>query len=267
MVAIPRLLSIAGTDPSGGAGMHADMKTFSALGGYATSAITSIVAQNTCGVREVYPLPLAALEAQLRAVFDDIEIDAVKIGMVADRDTAQCIRRLILEYAPRHVVLDPVMVAKSGDRLVDAGAVAAVCELLVPLADIVTPNLPEAAELLGTNIPDSRDAMMAMCDDLRGLQSSHVLLKGGFLADSTCADLLISAQDTEWLEAPRIATRHLHGTGCTLSSAIAALLPQHATLPAAVRAAKVYMTRSLEEADRLGVGKGQGPVHHFHAWW
>ena len=222
---IPRLLSIAGTDPSGGAGMYADVKTFSALGCYATSAITAIVAQNTCGVREVYPLPLSILEAQLRAVFDDIEIDAVKIGMVADRDTALCIRRLVLEYAPRHVVLDPVMVAKSGDRLVDAHAVAAVRELLVPLADIVTPNLPEAAELLGTGIPDSRDAMLGLSDDLRALKSSHILLKGGFLTDDTCADLLISAHNTEWLEAPRIATRQLHGTGCTLSSAIAALLP------------------------------------------
>ncbi|MDR5897065.1 bifunctional hydroxymethylpyrimidine kinase/phosphomethylpyrimidine kinase [Larsenimonas suaedae] len=264
---IPRLLSIAGTDPSGGAGMHADLKTFSALGGYGTSAITAVVSQNTCGVRSVYPLPLEVLESQLKAIFDDVAIDAVKIGMVADRATAELIKHQIETYAPKWVVLDPVMVAKSGDRLVDDAAVDAVRTLLMPLADVATPNLPEAAELLGIDTPQSESAMLDMASALRDLGARQVLLKGGFLEGPECNDLLIGAEHTRWLEAPRIETRHLHGTGCTLSSAIATLLPQRDSMEDAILDAKSYMTGALEQADRLGVGHGQGPVHHFHRWW
>ncbi|WP_438765101.1 bifunctional hydroxymethylpyrimidine kinase/phosphomethylpyrimidine kinase [Kushneria sp. TE3] len=262
-----RFLSIAGTDPSGGAGQSADIKAASALGAYTTSVLTAVLAQNTCGVRDVMALPQRLIRSQLDAVFEDIAIDCVKIGMVSDLDTARLIREFIERYRPAHVVLDPVMVAKSGDMLVDRDGFHAVRDVLIPIADVITPNLPEAAVLLDTDIPSDHDAMEAMLPKLGALGCDIVVLKGGYLKGDVSNDLVLTPDGTHWLEAPRIATRSLHGSGCTLASAIAALLPRHDTPIEAIRQAKVYMSQALEAADRLNIGKGQGPAHHFHAWW
>lgn len=264
---IPRLLTIAGTDPSGGAGQSADMKTFSALGAYATSVITAVVAQNTRGVRDVLPMPQPMIRAQLDAVFEDIALDGVKIGMVADTITARIIREAIEHYRPPFVVLDPVMVAKSGDVLVDDDGIRAVRELLVPISDVITPNLPEAAVLLDEPVPDTPAAMSALLPRLAALGAPNVLLKGGHLQGERCDDLFHDGDGEHQLPARRIPTRSLHGAGCTLASAIAALRPRHDGWLATVREARQYMTQALEQADRLGVGHGQGPLHHFHAWW
>ncbi|MGJ8523725.1 Hydroxymethylpyrimidine/phosphomethylpyrimidine kinase [Carnimonas sp. R-84981] len=263
----PHLLSIAGTDPSGGAGQMADIKTFSALGGFGTSVITAVLAQNTQGVQQVLPMPIELIEQQLHSVFSDITIDAVKIGMVADRATAVTLHRAIEHYRPRYVVLDPVMVAKSGDTLVDSAGIAAVRDVLVPIADVITPNLPEAAALLDCPPPASLDDMQQLLPALSALGPSAILLKGGHLDAPHSADLLYHNGAIEQLDAPRIDTRNLHGSGCTLASAITALLPQRASLSAAVHEAKHYMTRALEESSRLNVGKGNGPAHHFWQWW
>ncbi|GHC24714.1 hydroxymethylpyrimidine/phosphomethylpyrimidine kinase [Kushneria pakistanensis] len=262
-----RFLCIAGTDPSGGAGQSADLKTASALGAYATSVLTAVVAQNTCGVRSVLPLPENVIRAQLDAVFEDIDIDCVKIGMVSDLTTARLIREFIERYRPAHVVLDPVMVAKSGDMLVDREGFHAVRDVLIPIADVITPNLPEAAVLLESDIPASHEEMAALLPGLSVLGADTVVLKGGYLHGETSNDLVHTPQGNHWLEAPRIETRALHGSGCTLASAIAALLPRHDTPIEAIRQAKTYMTQALTAAERLDIGKGQGPVHHFHAWW
>ncbi len=264
---IPNVLTIAGSDPSGGAGIQADLKTFSALGTYATSVITALTAQSTRGVTGVHPVPAAFIATQLDTLLDDVTIDAVKIGMVASRDVALTIRDALARRRPRWVVLDPVMVAKSGDILVDDAGIQAVREILVPFADLITPNLPEAAVLL--DCAEARDAaaMEAMLPALATLGAPHVLLKGGHLRGERCPDLLASAETHCWLEAERVATDNLHGTGCTLSSAIAAQLAQGSDLVSAVQHAKVWLGQALHESRRLSVGTGHGPVHHFHAWW
>lgn len=264
---IPNVLTIAGSDPSGGAGIQADLKTFSALGTYATSVITALTAQNTQGVRGVHPAPVEFIRLQLETLLDDVEIDAVKIGMVASREVAETIRDTLQARRPRWIVLDPVMVAKSGDVLVDAAGIAAVRDVLVPLADLITPNLPEAAVLLDLPPPTTRAAMLAMAPQLAALGAGSVLLKGGHLLTESCPDLLIKGAETHWLEGTRIATSNLHGTGCTLSSAIAAQLAQANPLPEAIVAAKRWLEVALSESRRLHVGQGQGPVHHFHSWW
>ncbi|WP_422730964.1 bifunctional hydroxymethylpyrimidine kinase/phosphomethylpyrimidine kinase [Litchfieldella qijiaojingensis] len=264
---IPNVLTIAGSDPSGGAGIQADLKAFSALGTYGTSVITALTAQNTRGVTGVHPVPADFIAAQLETLFDDVAIDAVKIGMVASRDVAETIRESLTRHRPRWIVLDPVMVAKSGDILVDDAGIRAVREILVPLADLITPNLPEAAVLLDSPTPTSPDAMEALLPALTSLGAQHVLLKGGHLHGERCPDLLASHGQAQWLDGPRIATDNLHGTGCSLSSAIAACLAHNDDLPAAVERAKHWLSDALEASHRLTVGDGHGPVHHFHAWW
>ncbi|SDK01687.1 bifunctional hydroxymethylpyrimidine kinase/phosphomethylpyrimidine kinase [Billgrantia gudaonensis] len=264
---IPNALTIAGSDPSGGAGIQADLKTFSALGVYGTSVITALTAQNTRGVSGVHPIPSGFIDTQLATLLDDVTIDAVKIGMVASRDVAETIRASLERCRPRWIVLDPVMVAKSGDVLVDDAGIAAVRDLLVPLADVVTPNLPEAAVLLDRLTPHSRTAMEALAAPLRDLGAGATLLKGGHLPGRECPDLLITAGDAIWLEGSRVDTANLHGTGCTLSSAIAARLAHGDALPDAVTTAKAWLEAALTASSRLDVGQGQGPVHHFHAWW
>jgi hydroxymethylpyrimidine/phosphomethylpyrimidine kinase len=263
----PNVMTIAGSDPSGGAGIQADLKTFSALGAYGTSVITALTAQNTRGVRAVHPVPADFIAAQLEAVLTDVRIDAVKIGMVADRRVAETIRTALERHRPHWIVLDPVMVAKSGDILVDDAGIAAVRELLVPLADLVTPNLPEAAVLLGSAVPRHREGMLARVDGLRALGAGAMLLKGGHLEGDACPDLLITAGGTRWLEGPRIATDNLHGTGCTLSSAITARLARGERLGEAAAEVKAWLAEALVASQRLDVGQGHGPVHHFHAWW
>lgn len=264
---IPNVLTIAGSDPSGGAGIQADLKTFSALGTYGTSVITALTAQSTRGVTGVHPVPADFIAAQLDTLLDDVTIDAVKIGMVASREVALTIRDALTRQRPRWIVLDPVMVAKSGDILVDAAGIRAVREILVPLADLITPNLPEAAVLLDAPTAHDPDAMQAMLPALRALGAPNVLLKGGHLSGERCPDLLVTADGNCWLEAERVATDNLHGTGCTLSSAITANLAHGNALIKAVQQAKVWLGQALHESDRLSAGKGRGPVHHFHAWW
>ncbi|MCI5112712.1 MAG: bifunctional hydroxymethylpyrimidine kinase/phosphomethylpyrimidine kinase [Marivita sp.] len=263
---IPNVLSIAGTDPSGGAGIQADIKTFSALGTYACSVVIAVVAQNTCGVRSFQALDPAFVADQIDAVFDDVRIDAVKIGMIANAGIDRAVSDRLRHHAARNIVLDPVMVAKSGHALLDPPAVSALREALVPLAAVITPNLPEAAVLL--NRPDDWTAvtMTAALPELLSLGSDYVLLKGGHLSGADSTDLLAGPEGTQTLRAPRITTTNDHGTGCTLSSAIAALLPYH-DMPGAVTRAKAYLHAALAQSDALDVGHGHGPVHHFHALW
>lgn len=263
---VPKLLSIAGTDPSGGAGVQADLKTFSALGGYGMTVVTSLVAQTTTGVAAVHPVPPEFVTTQLRTLLDDVRVDAVKIGMLGEARVVEAVTAALRAYRPPHVVLDPVMVAQSGDRLLDKDAVRAVRELL-PLTDLVTPNLPEAAELLEEPEAEAADQIAGQAERLRRLGARGVLLKGGHLDGDDSPDLLFADGQREWLSAPRIATPHTHGTGCTLSSALAALRPRSANWATAARGAKEYLTDALRAADQLHVGHGRGPVHHFHALW
>ena len=267
MTQIRNILSIAGTDPTGGAGIQADVKAFSANGAYAMAVVTAVVAQNTQGVRSFVALDPAFVGEQIDAVFDDVRVDAVKIGMVANEGIARTIAERLAHHGARNIVLDPVMVAKSGDHLLAPEAVGAVRELLVPLAALVTPNLPEAGVLLGIEPEWTMEEMRARAVDLLALGPRHVLLKGGHQHGSPVStDLLHGPNGTVELSAPRIATRNDHGTGCTLSAAIAALLPGR-DMESAVRQAKDYLNGALAAADQLHVGSGHGPLHHFHALW
>jgi len=261
------VLTIAGSDSSGGAGIQADLKTFSALGVYGASAITALTAQNTHGVVALHVPPAAFLTQQLDTVFSDLRIDAVKIGMLASVDNVRAVVAALRRYRPSHVVLDTVMISKSGHALLATEAVAALRDELLPLADLLTPNLPEAAALLGQAEAGDEAVMLDQGQALRAMGARAVLMKGGHLAGALCPDWLIEADATSRLSGPRIATRHTHGTGCTLSAAIAALLPQRADLAAAVVDAKAYLSDALTQADRLQVGQGIGPVHHFSRWW
>jgi hydroxymethylpyrimidine/phosphomethylpyrimidine kinase len=263
---IANVLTIAGSDPSGGAGIQADLKTFSALGAYGMSVITALTAQNTHGVRSFQVVDAAFVGDQIDAIFDDVRVDAVKIGMVATAAVAAVIADRLRKHAARNVVLDPVMVAKSGDRLLQDDAVAAIRDQLVPLAQVITPNLPEAAVLIGDTAPATLAAMRQTVRDLHRLGSRWVLMKGGHLTGADSTDLLFDGTTITALPARRIETRNTHGTGCTLSAAIAALLPRLDMLEAA-RRAKTYLTDALAASDRLSVGSGRGPVHHFHALW
>lgn len=273
MTQIAKVLTIAGSDPSGGAGLQGDLKTFSALGVYGTNVITAVIAQNTCRVASVYPVSPQAIREQLEHLLDDVTLDAVKIGMVASREVADVIADVLRQRRPRWIVLDPVMVAKSGDILVDDAGIRAVRDILVPLADVITPNLPEAAVLLDAKSPTTLDEMELMLPGLTQLGAPYVVLKGGHLRGETCPDLLATPSDHAWLPASRIATDNLHGTGCALSSAITACLaklPLDAASDAprhAISEAKQWLHAALEASERLGVGHGRGPVHHFHAWW
>ncbi|MGY5319457.1 bifunctional hydroxymethylpyrimidine kinase/phosphomethylpyrimidine kinase [Neomicrococcus lactis] len=267
---IPNILSIAGTDPSGGAGIQADLKAFSAHGTYGMSVITAAVAQNTRGVRSFVSLDAAFVYDQIAAVFEDIRVDAVKIGMVANAEIALAIAKALDRYASCPVVLDPVMVAKSGHHLLDESAVAALRDELIPRSTVVTPNLPEARVLLGLERDiDSLEEMRERVAALRALGPQWLLLKGGHLSGETSLDILHGERTLEFA-APRVTTTNTHGTGCTLSASIAALLPQTGGAPDVVRSvqsAKDYLTEALRHADELTVGGGHGPVHHFYALW
>ncbi|QPS34597.1 bifunctional hydroxymethylpyrimidine kinase/phosphomethylpyrimidine kinase [Brevibacterium casei] len=264
---IKNVLSIAGTDPTGGAGIHADLKAFSARGTYGMAAITAVVAQNTRGVRSFMPLDPSFVGEQIDAVLDDVRVDAVKIGMVANAAIAEVIAERLQYHEAETVVLDPVMVAKSGDRLLDDDAVAAIRDTLVPLATIITPNLPEAAVLLDTTDVTRLGQMEDQATGLRGLGCQWALLKGGHLTNETVSvDYLAGPDGISTYTSPRIETLNDHGTGCTLSSAITALLPDH-TVPESVERAKTYLHGALVASDRLDVGQGHGPLHHFHQLW
>lgn len=260
---IPNILSIAGSDPSGGAGIQADIKAISANGGYAMAAITALTVQNTQGVQGAQLIAPEFVAAQVASVFDDIRVDAVKIGMLGDAAIAQSVAGA-LKGRDVPIVLDPVMVAKGGDRLLAADAVAVLRDILLPMATAVTPNLPEAADLLGMAEAATRDEMVTQAQALLALGPRAVLLKGGHLSGDDSPDLLLTADAAHWLPGPRIGTRNTHGTGCTLSSALATRLALTGDPLAAARAAKAYVQRAIGAADVLQVGQGQGPVDHFH---
>lgn len=260
----PVALTIAGSDSSGGAGIQADLKTFAAFGVYGASVITALTAQNTQGVRGVHPVPADFVTAQLDAVFDDLEVSAVKIGMVAELDIAKAIALGLSRWKPRQVVLDPVMVATSGDRLLSAAAVKHLREDLIPLATLITPNLPEAAALLEEGVASSEAAIADQGRRLIALGARAVLIKGGHGKGAESIDYLFTGDGVMALPAPRIATKNTHGTGCSLSSAIAAGLAKGETLEQAVRHAKTWISAAIAAADRISVGKGHGPIHHFH---
>jgi len=260
----PIVLTIAGSDSGGGAGIQADIKAISATGSYACSVITAITSQNTHGVSAIHPVPLEHIESQLDAVFSDLNIVAVKIGMLADADIIQLVARKLRQYTPKFLVIDPVMVATSGDLLLQQSAISTLKQELIPMADLLTPNLPEGAALVGKPVPQSEEEMGALIADLRALGAHSVLLKGGHLEqDANSNDLLIQPHSSELLRAKRHPTVNTHGTGCTLSSAIASYLAQGNRLHKAVYLGKQYISQAIAHADELSVGGGHGPVHHF----
>ena len=263
----PVALTIAGSDSSGGAGIQADLKTFAALSVYGASAITALTAQNTRGVSAIHPVPPEFVAAQLEAVFGDLAVGAVKTGMLGGRAAVEAIVASLKRWSPPFVVIDPVMVATSGDRLLPADAVDALRTKLIPLAAIITPNLPEAAVLLSEPLAASDAAIESQGRRLLSLGCSHVLIKGGHGHGSESIDYLISANATVPLASPRLATPNTHGTGCSLSAAIAAGLAKGEDMATAVRNAKAFITAAIAAADRFAVGHGHGPVHHFHRYY
>jgi len=260
-------LTIAGSDSSGGAGIQADLKTFSALNVYGASVITALTAQNTLGVEAVHVVPAEFVLKQIEAVARDLKVDAVKIGMLATSAVIEAVAEGLKAFARVPVVLDPVMVAASGDALLDDDAVETLRSVLLPRAALITPNLPEAAKLLGRGEAKNEREMFAQAKALRGLGAQAVLIKGGHAVGANAVDVLVDEEGELRLEAPRLKTGNTHGTGCTLSSAIAAELAKGASLRQAVGRAKAYVTAAIAAANELHIGKGRGPVHHFHRWW
>ncbi|MGQ0527954.1 MAG: bifunctional hydroxymethylpyrimidine kinase/phosphomethylpyrimidine kinase [Alphaproteobacteria bacterium] len=262
---IPNILSIAGSDPSGGAGIQADLKTFSALGCYGMAAITALTAQNTIGVTAVHELPAAFVRAQLDAIFTDIRVDAVKIGMAGAPDVIAVIADTLKKYKPAFIILDPVMVAQSGDSLLSPDSIAALREKLIPLAAILTPNLPEAKILLGADYDENpENTARKLFEKFSG---PAILLKGGHADSKDSSDIFSDKNGTRIFSAVRIATKNNHGTGCTLSSSITAHLAKGFGMEDAVAASKKYITGTLSHAHALDVGNGAGPVHHFFYLW
>jgi hydroxymethylpyrimidine/phosphomethylpyrimidine kinase len=260
-------LTIAGSDSSGGAGIQADLKTFSALEVYGASVITALTAQNTLGVEAVHVVPAEFVRAQMRAVAADLKVGAIKIGMLATSAVIEAVAAGLGDFPSVPVVLDPVMVAASGDPLLEADAVEALRAVLIPLATLITPNLAEAAALLGEPCARSEYEMAAQALKLHEAGASAVLIKGGHSEGEAAIDILFEGDQPVSFEAPRVETKNTHGTGCTLSAAIAAELAKGADIAEAVGTAKTYVTEAIFAADQLEIGKGRGPVHHFHAWW
>ena len=260
-------LTIAGTDPSGGAGIQADLKTFSALGAYGCSVITALVAQNTRGVQSVYRIEPDFVAAQLDSVFSDVRIDTTKIGMLAQADIVEAVAERLTRYRIENVVLDTVMLAKSGDPLLSASAVETLRKRLLPQVSLITPNLPEAAALLDTTHARNEREMLEQGRALLAFGCGAVLMKGGHLDDEESPDWLFTAEGEYRFTAPRVPTKNTHGTGCTLSAALAALKPRYGSWQETVPEAKRWLSAALAQADSLEVGSGIGPVHHFHAWW
>ena len=255
------MLSIAGSDPSGGAGIQADLKTAAALGVYGATVVTALTAQNTLGVTGVHAVPARFVAEQYEAVVTDLDVRAVKIGMLGSVEVVQAVATMLRAHPVPAVVLDPVMVATSGDRLVPEDATSAIRELLVPLASLVTPNVPEAEVLTGARIV-STDDLEAAGHALLALGPGAVLAKGGHLDGDRCVDVLVSIDGVRRFDSPRVRTRHTHGTGCTLSSAIASYLVRGRDLTDAVTSAKDYLNRALVAGAGLELGQGSGPVDH-----
>ena len=263
-----RVLTIAGSDSGGGAGIQADLKTFGACGCYGMSCITAITAQNTQGVSAIHPVPVAMLRAQLEAVLEDIGVDAVKIGMLHSAEAVSCVAGILERYGCSKVVIDPVMVATSGDRLLEEAAVDAMKTRLFPLAGLITPNIPEAELLAGCRIEDD-ETMVATCSMLAREYRTGVLLKAGHRRGEVLSDLLVTEPGGPLLthSFARHDTPNTHGTGCTLSAAIAAFWGQGLGLESAVAEAEDYLHRAIAAGAEYRTGAGHGPVHHFHAYW
>ena len=262
----PIALTIAGSDSGGGAGVQADLKAFSALGVYGASVITAITAQNTKTVTAVEGVSLPVIAAQIDAVLSDLDVGAVKIGMLATPEIIAAVADSLAGFGGP-VVLDPVMVAKSGDALLQDDAVGALVEKLLPRATVLTPNLPEAARLLGEAPTEDDDALIAQGRALLALGPQAVLMKGGHASGAVCHDNLVTADGVRRFSAERVATKNTHGTGCTLSSSIAAGLAKGFTLEQSVAEAHAYLAAAIRAADKLTIGSGHGPVHHFHQFW
>lgn len=263
---VVNVLTVAGLDPSGGAGILADVKTMSALGGYGMAIAVALTAQNTCKVSAVEAVAPDFIRAQFEAIFSDIRVDAVKIGMLLDATTVHVVAECLQRWHCPWVVLDPVMVAKSGDALLLPDAVHALKTELLPLANVVTPNLPECSVLIGHEVSKEEDMAQAALELYYASRSrAAVYLKGGHLASEQCDDYFYDGQSLSLLSGTRVKTKNTHGTGCTLSAAIATLLAQTGNPTEAVFAAKRYMKEAIAGADRLQVGSGHGPVDHFFA--
>lgn len=263
-------LTIAGSDPSGGAGMQADLKTFSALGVYGASAIVALVDENTQGVYGVHPVPAPFVAGQIRSVIDDLGVDAVKIGMLHDAELINTVRDTLAQYPDvRNIVVDPVMVATSGDPLLLPEALETLRKVLIPYSRVITPNLPEASFLLGATV-DHQDQLEDAAIELSRISGDvSVMLKAGHLENEMLTDIFYNAETGKVMKltSPRVDTRNTHGTGCTLSSAIAACLAKGATLDDAVVAAKKYLSEAIAAGSSYTIGKGHGPVNHFHKLW
>lgn len=263
----PVAMTIAGSDSGGGAGIQADLKTFAALGVYGCTAITSLTAQNTRGVQGVMPISPAFVQAQIASVLSDMSVGAIKTGMLANAQIIDAVADALSQVESIPLVVDPVMIATSGDRLLAEDAIDKFITRLLPLATLVTPNLHEAAALLNEPLALTLDAMKAQAKKILALGAKAVLVKGGHSASADATDVLLTADQEYLFSAPRIHTKNTHGTGCTLASAIAAGLAKHLPLHSAVQEAKVYLHNALQQADQLHIGQGSGPVHHFYAFY
>ncbi len=264
----PIVLSVAGSDSGGGAGIQADIKAISATGSYACTVITALTAQNTCGVSAVLPVSQDFIKAQFEAVFTDIAVDVVKIGMLGDAATIRTVAEALRQYPVKQIVLDPVMVATSGDLLLEKSAISSLITELLPMATVVTPNIAEALALLSLD-PEQKinteSQSLALCRDLLALGCQSVLVKGGHQDTPLSCDYWLSDQRQQIFSSPRIDTPNTHGTGCTLSSAIASFLAQGHSLTAAIDLAKQYITQAIRHGKQLHIGSGSGPVEHFFA--
>lgn len=261
-------LTIAGSDSGGGAGIQADLKTFSACGVYGASVLTALTAQNTLGVTAIHDVPVDFITAQMDAVFSDLDVDVVKIGMLSQPATIAAVADGLLKHQPKAVVLDPVMVAESGDPLLAEDAISALISRLFPLANLITPNLHEAARLLNLPMAENRQDMEHQARQLLALGAHSVLIKGGHSGSEEAADCYLQKDSVvEWFTAPFINTANTHGTGCSLSSAIASHLALGAPMASAISKSKIWLTEAIAQADSLDIGAGAGPVHHFHQYW
>ena len=264
---IPITLTIAGSDSGGGAGIQADLKTFSAMGTYGASVLTALTAQNTLVVTAIHDVPTDFIAAQMDAVFSDLDVKAVKIGMLSQPAIIETVASSLRKHKVKQIVLDPVMVAESGDPLLAADAVSSLVEHLFPLASLITPNLHEGARLLNQDMATTNEAMEQQAAHLQAMGANAVLIKGGHSAGRDAADVLVSDGKVRWYSAPFIETKNTHGTGCALSSAITARLAHGDELSVAVESAKLWLTGAIKHAYELAVGAGAGPVHHFYSLW
>lgn len=262
-----RVLTIAGSDSGGGAGIQADLKTFAACGCFGMSAITAITAQNTLGVTAVHPIPCDIIEKQIEAVIDDIGVDSIKIGMLNSSDIILTVKNILLKYKIRNIVLDPVMVSTSGHKLMQDSAIDTLREL-IPFARIITPNIPEAEILLGRKI-ETANELSDCAKELSMNREISVLMKAGHLNTRYLTDIFYNAETDEIVElqAEKIETRNTHGTGCTLSSAVAAYLAHNQTLTEAVRNGREYIYQAILHGAQYSIGKGFGSTHHFYKYW